>query len=367
MEALSTQVRTQMKNADTRITETLAFIKDTVLVKFSDRLFIEKYLGDYLLATFPNKTSPQYKAFSDDLSMNSVANAGNEQERMLRRLLVLMWKVMGNAGKATAAKTMPVALLAPHLYNSIPKAMICAGIRSSDQGPARYVLEQLFRVNPASFLNDNAIMISGSTRNSGLAQNVLSFQFGYDALSDRYVFKPSTLPEAGFYVFDAVSIPAVNWWDVPGRGNILNNGSFAQIHGTELSGSTIMLTTQFTGCSFCMKEHLGHLYAAHISPASVLSEHATYKTNGLALARQICGEIATVAAGDFGNAAGGLGPFRVYGRDKGNAGFPGGYPFTSSSLDYCCIIGFETNGNWSLYCQHSAQQKVVGTVHGIFP
>jgi hypothetical protein len=210
-------------------------------------------------------------------------------------------------------------------------------------------------------------MINGSTKNSGLARNILSFQFGYDVLSDRYIFKPATIPESGYYVFSAVSIPAVNWWDVPGRGRNLNAGSFAQIHGTELSGSNIMLTTQFTGCSFCMKDHGGHVYAAHISPASVLTADAACKTDGATLAGQICGDIPTVTAGDFGNAAGGVNPFRVYGRDKGNQNFPGGYPFTSSHLDYCCIIGFETNGNWQLHCQHSASQKVVGTADAIFP
>ncbi len=66
-------------------------------------------------------------------------------------------------------------------------------------------------------------------------------------------------------------------------------------------------------------------------------------------------------SGDFANAPG-ASPFRVYGRDKGNGSFPGGYPFTASALNYACIIGFEENGAWQLFCQHTSSTGIAGAV-----
>ncbi len=52
----------------------------------------------------------------------------------------------------------------------------------------------------------------------------------------------------------------------------------------------------------------------------------------------------------------------MYGRDKGNGSFPGGYPFTASGLIYACIIGFEQNGSWELDCQHTSATGLAGAV-----
>jgi hypothetical protein len=358
------------KKAETRITETLNFLHDTPLLPSSTRHYVEQYLADYLTAAYPVKNNnAAYKTFSDDASMANVANAGNSDQRMLRRALVLMWKVMGSDLRANQVKAMAVGDLNAHLRHTVLKALICSGMRTGDTHAARYVLDQVFRRDPLQFLTDNPIMISGSTANSGANQNIVPFQFGYDPSKDRYVFSPANPPKTGHYPISPASIPAMNWWDVPGRGNVLANGSFAQIHGTKLSGSDIMLTTQFTGCSFCMKTHGGMHYAAHISPASVLSAHAAFKTDGLTLANQLCGTVVNVVGGNFANAAG-PGLFRVYGRDRGNGPFPNGYPFTASHLVYCCIIGFEENGAWQLYCQHveaDGQFFKVPSVVNIFP
>jgi len=86
--------------------------------------------------------------------------------------------------------------------------------------------------------------------------------------------------------------------------------------GIELSGNHIMVTTQFTGCAFCMAEHGGSLYCAHVSPAGV--HGMTPNTDGLTLATRILGP----GAGAFGNAGGVA--VRVYGRGRGSAPIPAG-------------------------------------------
>jgi hypothetical protein len=352
------------KKADERITETLDYLTKTAVVRYGERQYVEKYVRTFLDTKFPGGWSgnQQFKSFSESLSMTGVTNPGNEEHRKMRRLLMLLWKAMGNDTIANAVPALGAGTLASELRMTIRKAMLCSGQLSGDDWTARYVLTNIIARDPLDFLTENKIIIRGSTKDSGLNQNLVTFEFGYEPLSDRYAFNaPASKPTPGYHGFSASSVPAVNWWDVPGRGGNLNAGSFAQIRGTQVSGATIMVTTQFTGCSFCMKSSGGHLWAAHISPASVKSEHAAYKTDGRTLATQVCGDVATVTGGDFANAPGTL-PFRVYGRDKGNGKFPGGYPFTASGLQYACIIGFEENGAWQLFCQHTSAAGIAGAV-----
>jgi hypothetical protein len=352
------------KKSDERITETLDYLTKTNVVRYGERQYVEKYVRSFLDAQFPGgwTGNNQFKAFSESMSMAGVTNPGGEEHRKMRRLLMLLWKAMGNDTIANAVPTLGAGTLAEQLRQTIRKAMLCGGKLAGDDWPARYVLTNIIARDPLEFLRRNAIIIRGSTRSSGLDQNLVPFEFGFDPLGDRFEFKAvAAAPTPGYHGFQPVSVPAVNWWDVPGRGNNLNAGSFAQIHGTKLAGAPIMVTTQFTGCSFCMKASGGHVWAAHVSPASVMSKDKAYKTDGLTLATQVCGDVATVAAGDFANAPG-ASPFRVYGRDKGNGSFPGGYPFTTSALIYACIIGFEENGAWQLFCQHTSATGVAKAV-----
>jgi hypothetical protein len=139
-------------------------------------------------------------------------------------------------------------------------------------------------------------------------QNVRQFSLKYDAGQQWYEFSAGAVANA--LHFDTTSVKALHWSLVPGRGLVPGAGSFAAIHGTELGGPGVdtMMTTQFTGCSFCIKEHGGNVYAAHISPAG---QDAPAVLSGLVLARQLDGLEGGVAGGEFANAAGGPHAFEV--------------------------------------------------------
>ncbi|MGC8470417.1 MAG: hypothetical protein ACP5NI_10970, partial [Acetobacteraceae bacterium] len=83
--------------------------------------------------------------------------------------------------------------------------------------------------------------------------------------------KPMHIQGAGITV-RAVNVPEIYWANVPGRGNNAAappaGGNFAGIVATPLTSVALMVTSAFTGCSFCFKNHGGAVYAAHIGPAT---------------------------------------------------------------------------------------------------
>jgi hypothetical protein len=178
--------------------------------------------------------------------------------------------------------------------------------------------------------------------------------------TDRYLIDPG--PQAGFFQFAADNVYALPWNRVPARTNNLANGRFDQIHGTELA-SQFMVTTQFTGCSFCMKD-AGHTYCAHISPSGVGVAGMTGNT----LARQLAGLVPTVTPGDFANAPG-PNPFHVFGAGHGNQGFPNGYPQGLGGAvgggTWMSVLGVQNGADhYDIYAQ--VVQANLITLHHIF-
>ena len=173
---------------------------------------------------------------------------------------------------------------------------------------------------------------------------------------------------AGAHNFPAASVRAVGWADVPGRGAVAvpaaaGAASFGAIHGTELGGAGVrtMMTTEFSGCSFCIKSVGGRTYAAHIMPSPIVFG-VPPPVDGPRLAQQLEGLAPTVAAGNFANAAGGPGPFRIYGRGHSNhPHHPNGYPGQMT------LLGFDAGGGtWRVYSQHRVGD-VLGEVVQVWP
>jgi hypothetical protein len=88
----------------------------------------------------------------------------------------------------------------------------------------RNVLTTVIPANPLQFLSENAIMILGSTANNPdvFHRNLVNFYFTYQPGQDRYYFAPTGLnpAPAGAYAFTPVSVPAIHWSQIPGRGNL---------------------------------------------------------------------------------------------------------------------------------------------------
>jgi hypothetical protein len=157
------------------------------------------------------------------------------------------------------------------------------------------------------------------------------------------------------HTFTTVSVPAVNWYDVPGNGGQQNPNvpaDFSQILGCELTGANFMLTTQFTGCTFCWTNQGGMLRAAHIGPTRAGYPAAnlptSYPGGGNGVAQRMIAQ-ANPAAG-MANAQGAA--LHVFGRGAGNApAIGGGNPFyPNANLGWATIIG-RNAGGWKFYLQ----------------
>jgi hypothetical protein len=213
-----------------------------------------------------------------------------------------------------------------------------------------------FMANPEGFLSRNQVVIYGIRADKQPPNDIGTFGFYFEAEKDRYVFTSPCL-KPGAYQFEAFNVPAVLWAAVPNRGTNAKAGSFAAIHGTPLTGApTIMLTTQFTGCTFCVNKVGSTVYAAHIAPsnrAGAKQGETVHSIDPTELATQICN------TGDFEN-ANGHASLRVYGRDRGKNTFDNGYLYKTGShggSNWMTIIGFKDDtGDWALYTQSIAQE-----------
>jgi hypothetical protein len=162
------------------------------------------------------------------------------------------------------------------------------------------------------------------------------------------------------------SVTAFHWTDrryvprplvPPPPPLVIGATNFNQLTGIQLSGAHPMVTTQFTGCAFCMAEHGGSLYCAHVSPAGV--PNMAPNTDGPTLARRV------IATGAFAN-AGGTAP-RVYGRNVGSNPNPGGYDIgDGGGIDtYMTIVGFPGGTSYQIYAQ-TTHTDAISDVRRIF-
>ncbi len=120
-----------------------------------------------------------------------------------------------------------------------------------------------------------------------------------------------------------------------------------------------MVTTQFTGCTFCWTDHNGIVRATHIGPTKAGYPSAALATsypgggNGAALRMINQGNLAPPGIGiaaAMANAPGAA--LHVFGRGAGNAApvAAGNAFYPNASLQYATIIG-RNAGAWKFYLQ----------------
>jgi hypothetical protein len=146
---------------------------------------------------------------------------------------------------------------------------------------------------------------------------------------------------------------------VPSPPLTIATTAFANMTGIQLSGAHIMVTTQFTGCAFCMAEYLGHAYCAHVSPAGVAN--MAPNTDGNTLAQRIA-----ATAGAFANAGGTA--VQVFGRNFGSPTHPTGYDIGlgGGSPTYMTILGVPGGTSYEIYSQTTIDNAIRGH-NRIFP
>ena len=346
----------------------------------------------YIRALYPRTTAGErqiYDDLSDQMSVKAqIATGtatGTQPERHLRRAIVLIWSALGAPHSYPPAMTARIqqgmTLPPAQLPAALNEAMKCAAVQASQAGAA-HIFNMEFSANPLAFIQTYRVFIHGSTAGQALLtnpaaasyQNVIPFTFYYNARLHRFEFcAPAVLipnapppPFGAHHPFNVVSVPALHWSQVPGRGNDPlpappNNASFAGLLGIELTGASWMFTTQFTGCSFCCAGNGGQLYAAHVSPAGI---GGLPIMNGNQLANQLMGTVATVTAPPhFANwPGGGVGApaVSVFGNGAGNAVVHGGgnsfyppktQPPQAGQMKWMSLFGRVHNGNWEFYTQ----------------
>jgi hypothetical protein len=333
------------KNDATRVTEIINFLCNEV--PGSERTAVRAFLTD---------ARPFAVALSDEMSSQHVAHAGNATERMRRRALLMLCGINNRTdneiNQIRGLQGLPLKNL---LDARILTMRYAADQAKGTEGLLRQLFNHRLFQNPAQFLAANALLIYGSNVD-GVVDQIFEYVWKF------YQFKiiPPPSGQAHPYQFRTINVPAVPWDLVPNRtvGN-----TFAGIVGTELIGSQIMISTQFTGCSFCFKEVNGRLFAAHIMPDNGAA--GGYAGGGPGLAQALAGLDPLIGAGDFANAPPG-GVFRVYGRGYSNiATRPGGYNYAGPPA-YMTIIGFRKAGVWEIYSQEVNAAKAIGGPYRIY-
>lgn len=361
------------KDAQVRIDETKAYICG--LYPLGDRPTIRAYL-DHLISGMFN-TPALEKVFSATLSTHDYMfkGRGDEDTRAQRRALVILRGslLMNQASTLTPDQVMskPAGEI-PALLAAVRDGFhIWAMQERQNNGPLQHAFNSL-TANPVQFLQNNLVVCQSTGAAPGAAINHI---FLYDYKNQYFqmipeqqigvhgqqgggigYLKPAHIAGTGITV-QAVNVPETYWADVPGRGAVaagLGAGTFAQIAATQLTGANLMVTSAFSGCSFCFKQNGAETFAAHISPAT--PDRATIGAPPT-LANQLN------ANGNFGsppNAA--AGALQVYGRGFANiAGHPAGYavdPVPGMPLVQASMYVFGiNNGGWRFY----AQQNQMGT------
>jgi hypothetical protein len=363
-----------VKDDQQRITDTLIFLKDMPLVPWAVREKAHKLASDYVNEAFPNPDSPAYQQLSQSLSLGFHLMSDSNQHRRMTRALLLLWKAMNHFGNRFSF-TMPFqnigqinqGMVQRLLTSYIYKACCLAECIYGGNTGATHVITQAFRSNPLMFLQDNKLFVYGSARLNGGLRNTLVFGFAYNPSRDRYEFSAGCgegtpdceAPQAGMVNVEVESVTALHWIDrryvprPPGAPPpVLSSTNFNQMTGIQLSGDHPMVTTQFTGCAFCMTERSGKMYCTHVSPSVPGKSN---NTEGPLLARRVM-----QTSGAFANAGGAR--VRVYGRNLGHppnrAGYDIGPIGTLGSTHYMTVVGWPGGTSYNIYSQTIRDNRI---------
>ena len=341
-----------IKGAQTRLDETIDYIVDRVPI--GEQTVVRQFV-EGKVRTFHGGVRAGIRGMSSPMSMSGLAERGTADERKKRRSIMLMIMAYITGPVAGAAKTMSVMELTARFTEYIGVTRLLAS--QSEHGTGARILEKYNALiaNPLDFLGTHIVHCFGAGHSGAMQQ---SFFFEYTNGVGKYKFTAHVPGTArGCPRPTVVNVPAVLWSAVPNRTNNPAAGTFADIQGTRLTGGTCMVTTQFSGCSFCFKDHGGSVYAAHISPddpnqhGAGLPAHGGF-SSGTRLARQLAGLEGEVTGGDFAAPAPGGGNFMVYGAGYSNiVGHDTGYP-PNAGGNYMTLIGTSHGGAWRFYSQH---------------
>ena len=311
------------KDWNQRLSETITLVKTTAPPGFNgDRQVVVTALESW------NRTAPadQRKRLSELMSQEGVPNRpSKEGDRALRRAALLLqcavtypdpaeWPQKRNdvnASKTGFAAFYGAALTSAH-------DSICSGALA---GPNRDFL----LASPQEFLEKYKITVSGKTTSGPVEYGFAMEKGAYKILAGN-PFQTATK-------IRAINVPAVLFATV--------ERSLDSITGTRSSDHndcSVMLTTQFTGCTYCfmVSGDGSSLVAAHIDPGGGVGRTSAHSGESISQALR--------ADGGFQNGNGGV--FRAYGRVAAAGQF--GYPKSATQM---IITALKHNDRWQVYAQ----------------
>jgi hypothetical protein len=209
-------------------------------------------------------------------------------------------------------------------------------------------LIQSLKTNPGRFLNSYKLMVDGP----GASQRE---QYGV-RMDDLVLKVRIQLTTAPVIQTSAVKVGVTSWLAVriPGGGTNPLVGTDSAAY----AGADLMLTTQFTGCTYCFQKNPAgtEVKAAHVDPGAALNgtrlPHLANVRGGIAAPGVIysfAGDAISAelrASGAFANPYGGT--FRAHGRNFAAAVPTDGYDGTANSVIILCI---KIGGVWEIWRQ----------------
>lgn len=369
------------KDSTVRITDTLNFIQNSNVLTAGERNSAHALAQNFINNRYPagNAGQQAYETFSGNMSLGWHLRGDPNSIRNMKRAAYLLFRAIedtvgNNAAPGTYGNYQNAAQIsdgrAPGVFTGMVRRAALIQDAANGNNNAANRAQQDLLLNPLQFLRDYMVIVLGSP-NRDLTQgdrNVLAFNFGFDSSNNRLVFRVPAMP--GAVILNVDSVTAMNWTSVPGsyvNGNPAG-GNFSQIPAIELA-SNFMVTTQFTGCAFCMKHTNGNMYCAHVAPRrdDGTQAHAPL-LSGTQVAQRIFSNGGV--AGNFSNAAGG-GPLSIYGSAFSSsappgAGNGGGYPNNlGGGHSYMTIVGVLRAPNYEI-CAQVTQNSQITRAERIF-
>ncbi len=345
-----------LKDSTIRINETLAFIQNCNLLSAHERQSALALATNFINVRHPpaHAGQPGYEAFSTGMSLGFHLASDPNNYRRMKRGVYLLIQAINDIHNLTLAAVNPAQLsdtAAQILFQDLLRKAACVYDAAHGSTQAAQLALLALQNHPLDFLRTNKLFIGGSAVRDATQgdQNVLAFYFGYDA-TDRYKIGLQANP--GYTAFYADSVVAQHWtlagdW----QNHQATGGDFTLIRAIELT-SPLMVTTQFTGCSFCMKRHNGHVYCAHVVPTRDPAANAAPILTGLQLAQRISNN--NGVQGDFHNPAAGGGALSIYAPGfHQNLVHNSGYPnnVNAAPNGWMTIVGVQRGHDYQIYSQ----------------
>jgi hypothetical protein len=311
------------KDWNTRLSKTITLVKSTAPPGFSgDRTVVVNALDRW------NTTAPadQRKRLSELMSQEGTPNCPTRSpDRALRRAAILLQCAVTTPDPAgwaqkradvNAAKTdflMFYGAALGYAYDAV-----CSGALAPQN-------RDLLLTSPQDFLEQYKITVTGKGTSGPLEYGFSMEKGAYKILAGNPFRATTTLR--------AINVPAVLYATVE-----RSLGAITGTRSADHADCSVMLTTQFTGCTYCfmVSGDGGSLVAAHIDPGGGVGRTSVHTGESISQALR--------ATGGFANGNGGV--FRAYGRvaDAGQYGYP-------KSATQMIITALKHNDRWQVYAQ----------------